>query len=391
MSLQRQFPVTNKVDVATEETIFSVAEYISLLNVKFKPLKATIQGEITRIKYSQKALYFSLQDKDRTVLNCLVWLSRLQSLGIELKDGMEVKIQGYPDVYPQTGLLTFKADVITPIGEGALKLAFEKLKKDLEAQGYFRQDRKQQLPPHVERIGLITSESGVVIKDFLTGLGHHGLTVDFYDVRVEGLNAIEQIVTAIQWFNEQAQDVQVLVIARGGGSLERLQPFNSLEVAKAIYGSKIPVMTAIGHETDTTIADLVADVRASVPMDAGKRLADPWVKAAERIDTIESNVLSSFKNACRQLDAKLTLYSENFVSCYAKFLSHCRKDVDSYQQNLMRCFRDVLRRIQSIEGDFSHNYERFANRLTNTRITINSLEQNILREAGRFFAGLTRL
>ena len=106
MSLQRQFPVTNKVDVATEETVFSVAEYISLLNVKLKPLKATIQGEITRIRYSQKALYFSLQDKDRTVLNCLVWLSRLQSLGIELQDGMEVKIQGYPDVYPQTGLLT---------------------------------------------------------------------------------------------------------------------------------------------------------------------------------------------------------------------------------------------------------------------------------------------
>ena len=269
-----------------------------------------------------------------------------------------------------------------------MKLAFEKLKKDLEAQGYFRQDRKQHLPPHVERIGLITSESGVVIKDFLTGLGQHGLAVDFYDVRVEGLNAIEQIVTAIQWFNEQAQDVQVLVIARGGGSLERLQPFNSLEVAKAIYGSKIPVMTAIGHETDTTIADLVADVRASVPMDAGKRLADPWVTAAERIDTIERNVLSSFKHACRQLDAKLTLYSENFVSCYAKFLSHCRKDVDAYQQNLMRCFRDVLRRIQSIEGNFSHNYERFSNRLTKNRITINSLEQNILREAGRFFASL---
>jgi exodeoxyribonuclease VII large subunit len=92
------------------------------------------------------------------------------SLGIELKEGLEVKIQGYPDVYPMSGQLKFKADVITPIGEGALKLAFEKLKKELEAQGYFRQDRKQQLPQHIERIGLITSESGVVIRDFLTGL-----------------------------------------------------------------------------------------------------------------------------------------------------------------------------------------------------------------------------
>src|SRR5919198_3861806 len=285
MRLQRQYQETNENYQASEETIYSVAEYISLLNVKLKPLKATVQGEIGKISYYPRAVYFSLFDKDRTVLNCVAWPGRLQSLGIELKEGLEVKIQGYPDVYPQTGRLSFKADVITPIGEGALKLAFERLKRDLEAQGYFRPERKRQIPPHVERIGLITSESGVVIRDFLTGLGKHGLKVSFYDVRVEGLSAIENIVTAIQWFNAHPQDIQVVVIARGGGSLERLQPFNNLEVAKAIYSSKIPVMTAIGHETDTTIAVLVADVRASVPMDAGKRLADDWTRAAERVAT----------------------------------------------------------------------------------------------------------
>jgi exodeoxyribonuclease VII large subunit len=217
-----------------------------------------------------------------------------------------------------TGQLMFKADVITPMGEGALRLAFEKLKRELDAQGYFRQDRKQPLPEHIERIGLITSESGMVIRDFLTGLGNHGLNVHFYDVRVEGLNAIEQIVTAIQWFNEHTQAVQVLVIARGGGSLERLQPFNSLEVAKAIYGSKMLVMTAIGHETDVTIADLVADVRASVPMDAGQRLAEQWISAGERVKTIEESLVRNFKNRCRELDIRLANYQENFLSGYAK-------------------------------------------------------------------------
>jgi exonuclease VII large subunit len=93
---------------------------------------------------------------------------------------------------------------------------------------------------------------------------------------------------------------------------------NTLEIGKAIYSSKIPVMTAIGHELDVTIADLVADVRASVPMDAGQRLTDPWVKAEERIDTIEENIVSGFKNACRALDANLTIYKDNFISCYAK-------------------------------------------------------------------------
>ena len=154
MSLPRQNTIPSDIFEAPKEEVYSVAEYISLLNVKLKPLKATIQGEIGKVSYYPRAVYFSLFDKDRTLLNCIAWLSRLQSLGIELKEGLEVKIQGYPDVYPATGRLSFKADVITPVGEGALKLAFEKLKRDLEAQGYFRQERKQQLPQHTEHIGL---------------------------------------------------------------------------------------------------------------------------------------------------------------------------------------------------------------------------------------------
>src|SRR3954453_10131578 len=103
-------------------------------------------------------------------------------------------------------------------------------------------------------------------------------------------------------------------------------------------------MTAIGHELDVTIADLVADIRASVPMDAGQRISESWGKAADRIDTIERNTTPSFKNSCRQLDAKLTMYSGNFASCYAKFLFQCRQDVAAYQNTLMRCFRDLLRK-----------------------------------------------
>jgi exodeoxyribonuclease VII large subunit len=385
MSLLHQNQASNDVYTAPQELVYSVAEYISLLNVQLKPLKATVKGEIGKVTYTPRAVFFSLFGEDKSVLNCVAWPGRLQSLGIELKDGMEVMIQGYPDVYPANGQLKFKADIITPVGEGALKLAFEKLKKELEVQGYFQPERKQVLPPHIERIGLITSESGVVIRDFLTGLGDHGLQIHFYDVRVEGLNAIENIVSAIQWFNEHPQGVQVLVIARGGGSLERLQPFNSLEVAKAIYGSKIPVMSAIGHELDVTIADMVADVRASVPMDAGQRLSASWRKAGERIDTMERAILASFKNTCRQLEASLSVYGENFTSCYAKSLSQSKKHLADCQQTLMRCFRDVFRRMQGIETNFQHNDERFAARLAKSRSTVDVLEQTIQREAGHFF------
>jgi exodeoxyribonuclease VII large subunit len=388
MSLLRQNQPANDVYTDPSELVYSVAEYISLLNIQLKPLKATIRGEIGKVNYYPRAVYFSLFDKDKSVLNCIAWPGRLQSLGIELKEGMEVTIQGYPDVYPMSGQLKFKADVITPVGEGALKLAFEKLKKELEAQGYFRPERKQVLPPHIERIGLITSESGVVSRDFLKGLGDHGLHISFYDVRVEGLHAIENIVTAIQWFNEHPQGVQVLVLARGGGSLESLQPFNSLEVAKAIYSSKIPVMSAIGHELDVTIADLVADVRASVPMDAGKRLGESWEKAGERIDTIERAMFTSFKNACRQLETSLAFYGENLVSSYAKSLTQSKKQLADSEQTLLRCFRDVFRRMQGIEAHFHRNYERFANRLAKSKGEVDTIEKSMLSEGGHFFAGL---
>jgi exodeoxyribonuclease VII large subunit len=175
------------------------------------------------------------------------------------------------------------------------------------------------------------------------------------------------------------------VIARGGGSLERLQPFNSLEVAKAIYSSKIPVMTAVGHELDITIADLVADVRASVPMDAGQRLADPWLKAGERITAVEQNIHANVQNTLRTLDTTLTVYSDNLLSAYARYLTQCRKHLDASQAILMRCLRDVLRRIQSIEANFSHNYERCANRLTTENNALDAQEQVLLSEAGHFF------
>src|SRR4051794_19316546 len=122
-------------------------------------------------------------------------------------------------------------------------------------------------------------------------------------------------------------------------------------MAKAIYGSRIPVMTAIGHELDVTIADLVADVRASVPMDAGQRLAAPWVQAEERIVTVEHNILSAFKASCRALEQKLQAYGEQSLTCYTNRISTCRKYVDFYEASLTRCFKDMLIRVKRIESD----------------------------------------
>jgi exodeoxyribonuclease VII large subunit len=354
-------PSENTADIEVEN-VFSVAQYIQTLNSVLRPYAATIQGEISAVtdRPNSRAVFFTICDKSGTAaINCVVWRNRLHSLGFDLKMGMEVKVRGYAEIYPQYGKLSFMTEYITPLGEGQLKLAFEKLKRELEQAGYFRQEIKQPLPPFIQSIGLITSDTAAAKKDFLTHLGNHGFKILFHDVRVEGISAVENIVDAIRWFNENAQDVQVLVITRGGGSLESLQAFNTLEVTKAIYSSKIPVLTAIGHEQDVTIADLVADVRASVPTHAGKLLAEPWERAAEKIDAIEGSITYLFRNKLQDLDSRLTHYQDNYISCFGKHLSQCKRDLDRYQSSMMRCFKGMLTKIKEIETNFSYNHERF--------------------------------
>src|SRR5664279_3852289 len=300
---------------ATIELALTVSEFIKALNACLRPIEAIVQGEVTQIKERGAAVYFTLSDKhEKATLNCVVWQNRLKSRGITLKEGMEVKISGYAEVYAPFGRLSLMAEYIIPIGDGALKLAYERLKKDLEQAGYFAIERKRVLPPYVQKIGLITSEKGEAIRDFQKHIGHHSYKIYFKDVRVEGIKAVESIVDAIKWFNENTNGVEVLVITRGGGSLEALQAFNTLEVAKAIFSSKIPVMTAIGHENDFTIADFVADVRASVPTHAGKILGDPWEAAGEKIDTVEQNIVSLYRNKLRVLDVALRNYQSGFIS-----------------------------------------------------------------------------
>lgn len=348
------------------ENIFSVTQYIQTLNAALRPYAVTVQGEISEVndRPSSRAVYFTIRDKSGTAaINCLIWRNRLHSLGFDLKIGMEVKVRGYAEIYAQYGKLSFMTEYITPLGEGQLKLAFQKLKRELEQAGYFRQESKQALPQFIQSIGLITSDTAAAKKDFLTHLGNHGFKILFHDVRVEGISAVETVIDAIRWFNENAKDVQVLVITRGGGSLESLQAFNTLEVAKAIYSSKIPVLTAIGHEQDVTIADLVADVRASVPTHAGKLLSEPWERAAEKIDAIEGSITSLFRNKLRDLDSKLTHYEDNFLSCFGKHLAQCKRDLDGYHSSMLRCFKDMLTTIKGVEANFSYNYERFERRI----------------------------
>lgn len=290
-----------------DQAIFSVSELLELINETLKPLRAVVQGEVTSIS-NRGHSYFSLSDpKEQAKLDCILWRNKAQQLPFELKVGQVVQLTGQLNIYKPMGKLSFVVDKIAPVGEGALRQAFEQLKKQLEAKGFFATQRKRPIPEYPHLIGVLTSQQGDAIKDFVTHVGKFGLKIVHRDARVEGLAAIDSITAGLAWFNRQAKPIEVIVLTRGGGSLESLQAFNSLEVAQAIFASRIPVISAVGHENDVTIADLVADVRASTPTDAGKLLSQHWAQAAQKLDgwnyTIEWRTKQLWTQARQQLTA----------------------------------------------------------------------------------------
>jgi exodeoxyribonuclease VII large subunit len=300
--------------------IYSVGQFLDLINLQLEDFPAAIQGEITSLSLRNHA-YFSLTDantEEPAMLNCALWQFRLKTLPFELKEGLEVQILGHANVYKPTGRFTFIVEQIAPVGEGALQKAFEELKRQLEAKGFFAPERKRPPPVFPARIGLLTSSTGDAIRDFKQHLGQFGLQIAHKDIRVEGLNAIPSIVEGIQWFNQHPTalpgGIEVLVLTRGGGSLESLQAFNSLEVAQAIFASKIPVVAAIGHERDVTIADLVADVRASTPTDAGRILSEAWRLAGERADHLGQTINQAFQQ-------RLATYRDSVQANWEKILA----------------------------------------------------------------------
>lgn len=229
-----------------------------------------VQGEVSGFRITKERLvYFELKDKQSRILCFMLsWDLRLQ-----IADGMEIKVYGTPSVFVKSGGLHFRVNEIELVGEGALKRAFELLKKKLESEGLFSEDRKRVIPQFPERVGLITSSDGAAYTDIVRVLANRwgGLEIILFPVGVQGYGAAESISKAFTYFNTH-EKVDVVILARGGGSMEDLQAFNTEIVARAIFGSRSPVVSGVGHERDVTITDFVVDVRASTPSNAAERI-----------------------------------------------------------------------------------------------------------------------
>jgi exodeoxyribonuclease VII large subunit len=282
-----------QLQLLPERKVWKVSELTAqvrdLLERSFRDL--WVQGEVSNFRVSPYGhYYFTLKDK-AAQLRCFVNRKDARFLRLQPEDGMEVTLRGSLSVYEQRGDCQLLVSFLEPVGVGALQLAFEQLKAKLAEEGLFSAERKQPLPMLPRRIGLVTSPRGAAVADMIRILRrrHKNLHLLLYPVRVQGEGAGDEVVEAIRTFNRK-RAADVLIVARGGGSLEDLWAFNEEKVARAIAASRIPVITGIGHQTDFTIADFAADLRAATPSAAAELVIKSKQEMMDRLHGLEAKL-----------------------------------------------------------------------------------------------------
>lgn len=303
-----------------ENRVFSVSEFneqINLLLSQHFP-DVAVGGEISELHSakSDRLLYLTLKD-EKAELAVFAFSTEIISWQ-QLAVGMTVQVFGRPEIYEPRGRFNFHAHDIVPVGEGSLRIAFEKLKKRLETEGLFAPDRKRPLPFFPERIGLLTAPGSRAYSDFVKVLGERmgGLTIVFSPVQVQGVEAPKQIVKAIKYFSHKQSEIDVLVVTRGGGSLEDLAAFNTEEVVRVVYSCPIPVLSAVGHEADISLIDLAADLRASTPSNAAELIishrADLTRQVSYRWSQIGKDLQSRLRSALARVDRAINVIDRYF-------------------------------------------------------------------------------
>lgn len=342
----------SKIPNDYSENVVSVSEYLELLNEFIKPLNFSVMGEVSSVSdRAGNAIFFSVSDeKEQAKLECVIWRYQYNLLGLTLKPGEKIKMCGYPNIYKPAGKFTYIATNIIPTGEGELQKAFEELKNKLSREGLFSPQRKRPLPAYIKTIGLITADNSDAKKDFETHLGKFGYKIYFYDVHVEGLKSAENIAKAIQYFNENSffpnEAPEILVVTRGGGSLESLQAFNSEIVARAVFSSKIPVLSAIGHENNFTICDMVADIRGSTPTDAGKIISQDWRETSLFLSSVWESMSKSYKTMLASHWEYLRLQSEKISGSFSASVHSEQNRIINLKTTILREMEHVLRQNQ---------------------------------------------
>lgn len=320
--------------------VISVSQYLDKLNLVLKGEKAKIIGEVSGIQEypGRSYLYFSIKDsKDSSTIKCFMWKRDFTLSGVALKDGLEIIVSAYPAIYKPNGGLSLQVETIELVGKGALQVAYEKLKSKLESEGLFSPLRKRLIPEFPHKIGVITSKSGAVINDFLTNIGKFGFEILFVDSKVEGVDAIKDLQVALETLKHK--DLDVLVIMRGGGSLESFQAFNNEILVRAVASFPAPVLIGVGHDKDLPLVSLVSDRNVSTPTAVANLLNQSWTDALSQIELGEERIFSRFLSSLRDKQ----FFIENSVVRMERGISSVSNDIKQKTESFFRGFDYLLK------------------------------------------------
>ena len=332
----------------------SVATLTKYLKMKFDKdpylERVYLTGQVSNFRKRPTHQYFSLKD-DRAVIQATIWAGIYQKLGFDLEEGMKINVIGRVQIYEPSGSYSIIIEKAEPDGVGALAIQFEQLKKKLSEEGLFQDRFKQVIPQFAKKIGVVTSRSGAVIQDIITTVSRRfpGVEIVLYPTKVQGEGAAEEIARNIVRANER-EDLDILIIGRGGGSIEDLWAFNEEIVVRSIFESRLPIISSVGHETDVTLADFVADRRAATPTSAAE-LATPVTKLdlltylqnqEKRMATAVKHTLSKKKEALRALSQSVIF----------------RQPERLYDGYLQRLDQLMLRLKQGLNGELVRNQQK---------------------------------
>jgi len=367
----------NKPKIYTVSQINSLVKEVLQNNL---PGRLIAAGEITDWKVHQSGhCYFSLKDENSQI-PAVMWKSKFAKVKFEPENGMAALATGFVDVYPPQGKYQLYVDKLEPAGIGDLQLAFEQMVKRLQGEGLFDQSHKKPLPSYPQRIGILTSESGAAVGDIEKSIRDRWPPVELflYPVPVQGEGAAWQIAKAMTDINKRNNQLKldILIVGRGGGSLEDLWAFNEEVLARAIFASKIPVISAVGHEVDVTIADLVADARVSTPTKAGVVAVPDMGEVLERL----ANAQSRLQN---QIRARLKSGQQNLETVLAgavfrnplSLVQTAAQQTDELESRLADSMRSLLAEARAW---LSESYEQVVRiephrLLKNKTVELNSL------------------
>lgn len=358
----------------------SVSSLTKYLKLKFDrdPYleRVYLTGQVSNFRRRPTHQYFSLKDEN-AVIQSTMWAGTFKKLGFELEEGMKINVVGRVQLYEPSGSYSIIIEKAEPDGIGALAIQFEQLKKKLAEAGYFDERHKRQLPQFVKKIGVVTSPSGAVIRDIITTVSRRfpGVEILLFPTKVQGEGASQEVAANIAKANER-DDLDLLIIGRGGGSIEDLWAFNEEIVVQAIFESRLPVISSVGHETDTTLADYVADRRAATPT-AAAELATPVTKA----DIISWIV--ERQNRAYQASLRMIKQKQERLDKLAKSVIFRQPErlYDGYVQKLDRLTTQLMNTMQTQFNQASQRQQ-----LLNQRLLAVDLGSNIRRYQERLEA-----